>query len=229
MGPESTSDLFLKIIKNTPARKDQEHLRIIIDNNPKIPDRTKAIVYGEDDPLPYLIQSAERLQKARADFIIIPCNAAHHWLEQLRVKMNIPIMNMIEEGVRAIKEELSIKKAGLLATLGTLRAGLYQKEFKQSGLELIEPIRKERELLMKAIYGIKGIKAGYKREGRKALLTVGRRLIDRGAEAIVEGCTEIPLVLSKGDFSAPLIDPTEILARASINKAKGLKLKRILK
>ncbi|MGB4554610.1 MAG: amino acid racemase, partial [bacterium] len=78
MGPEATADLFLKIIRATPAEKDQDHLRVIIDNNPQIPDRTAAIFSQGDDPLPLLVETAKNLARAGADFIVIPCNTAHY-------------------------------------------------------------------------------------------------------------------------------------------------------
>lgn len=229
MGPEATKDLFDKIIKHTPACKDQDHLRIIIDNDPKVPDRSRAILEGGEDPLPRLIDNVKGLQKAGADFIIIPCNTAHFWLDQLRAAVNIPILNMIEEVAKAIKREMSVRRTGLLATSGTAKSGLYQKEFQQKGLEIIEPNERDQKILSKTIYGKEGIKAGKEDEVKKALVKLGKGLIDRGAEAIVEGCTEIPLVLEKKDFPVVLIDPTEILAIASINKAMGLNLKRIQK
>ena len=89
MGPEATADLFYKIIKLTPAKKDQEHLRIIIDNNPKIPDRTKAILYKGENPLPELIKTAQNLEKAGANFIIMPCNTAHYYHHEIQKIINI--------------------------------------------------------------------------------------------------------------------------------------------
>ncbi|GAH53208.1 unnamed protein product, partial [marine sediment metagenome] len=97
MGPEATVDLFHKIIKFTPAKKDQDHFRIIIDNNPKIPDRTAAILGKGEDPLPALQETARNLEKAGVDFIIIPCNTAHYFLPQIQKSVNIPVLNMIEE------------------------------------------------------------------------------------------------------------------------------------
>jgi len=77
MGPYATVELFSKILKFTPARKDQEHLRIIIDNNLKIPDRTEAILGNGKSLLPEMIATAKNLEKAKVDFILIPCNTAH--------------------------------------------------------------------------------------------------------------------------------------------------------
>lgn len=84
MGPEATLDCFAKIIQNTPAKKDQEHLRIIIDSNPKVPDRTAAIIGNGESPVPLLVEGCRSLQRAKADFIIIPCVSAHFFLAEVR-------------------------------------------------------------------------------------------------------------------------------------------------
>jgi aspartate racemase len=138
MGPEATIDLFYKIIKFTPAEKDQDHLRIIIDNNPKIPDRTAAILGKGKDPLPALQETAKNLEKAGADFIIIPCNAAHYFLSSIQESVKIPILNMIKETVKETqKKNSSIKKVGLLASIGTYKTKIYHQHFKKFKIPLI--------------------------------------------------------------------------------------------
>jgi len=102
MGPEATIDLYNKIIKLTAANKDQEHLRIIIDNNPKIPDRSMAILKGQTSPLNALQKTALTLEKAGADFIIMLCNTAHYYISSLKSIVNIPVLNMIEETAKEI-------------------------------------------------------------------------------------------------------------------------------
>jgi aspartate racemase len=214
MGPEAAADLCLKIIKNTPAKKDQDHLRVILDNNPKIPDPVKATLGEGEDPTLYLIETAKNLERAGADFIIIACNTAHYYLERIRSEINIPIINGIKE-VGLLVKKIKLKKVGLLASSGTLKSGIYQKEFKPLGIEIIEPSKAGQKLVMKAIYGIK---AGHKE--KDLLLKVGKELIQKGSQALIEGCTEIPLVLRKGDFPVPLIESTETWAKVCISKAK---------
>src|SRR4030042_3354613 len=133
MGPEATIDLFYKIIKSTPAEKDQDHLRIIIDNNPKIPDRTAAILGKAEDPLPALQETAQNLEKAGADFIIIPCNTAHYFLSSIQESVNIPVLNMLEETAKETKKRIpQIKKVGLLASIGVYKSEIYHQHFKKS-------------------------------------------------------------------------------------------------
>jgi len=140
MGPEATLDLFHKIIKLTYAEKDQDHLRIIIDNNPKIPDRTDAISGTGKDPLPKLIVTAQILEKAGADFIIIPCNTAHYFISEIQQSIKIPILNMIKETASYVKNVFpSFKKVGLFASKGTYKAKLYNSFFNAKNIEILIP------------------------------------------------------------------------------------------
>jgi aspartate racemase len=219
MGPEATIDLFYKIIKFTPAEKDQEHLRIIIDNNPKIPDRTAAILGKGEDPLPALQETAQNLEKAGADFIVIPCNTAHYFLSSIQESVNIPVLNMIEETAKETKKRIpQIKKVGLLASIGVYKSEIYHQHFKKFNIEVISPEEKDKEEIMKVIYTIKA--GDLSKRVKKNILKITQRLIDKGAEAIIAGCTEIPLILKEGDVSVPLIDPTQILARIAVQKAR---------
>ena len=219
MGPEATIDLFYKIIKFTPAEKDQDHLRIIIDNNPKIPDRTAAILGKGEDPLPALQETAQNLEKAGANFIVIPCNTAHYFLSSIQESVNIPVLNMIEETAKETKKRIpQIKKVGLLASIGVYKSEIYHQHFKKFHIEVISPEEKDRGKVMKISYTVKA--GDLSEEVKKNILKITQKLIDKGAEAVIAGCTEIPLILKEGDVSVPLIDPTQILAKAAFQKAK---------
>jgi aspartate racemase len=226
MGPEATIDLYTKIVKGTKVKKDQDHLRILIDNNPKIPDRTLAIKKKGPSPLPQLIRSAKILENAGADFIVIPCVTAHYYYESLKKKVKIPILNLVEITVQYIKSRLKrISKVGLLATTGTIQTGLFQEAFSQTGIELILPDPEvQKRWVMEAIYGRSGIKAiGPSENSKRLILNASEKLIHQGAQAIIAGCTEVPLVLKEKDLSVPVIDPISILAKAAIERAKRKK------
>lgn len=219
MGPEATIDLFFKIIKFTPAEKDQDHLRIIIDNNPKIPDRTAAILGEGESPLPALQETAQNLEKAGADFIIIPCNTAHCFLPSIQESVKIPILNMIEETAKETQKRIpQIQKAGLLASMGIYKTEIYHQHFKKFNIEVISPEEKNKEKVMKAIYAVKA--GDLSEEAKKNIIQIAQKLINRGAEVIIAGCTEIPLILKEGDVLVPTIDPTQVLAKAAVQKAK---------
>jgi len=219
MGPEATTDLFYKIIKLTPAEKDQDHLRVIIDNNPKIPDRTASILGKGGDPLPALRETAQNLEKAGADFIIIPCNTAHYFLLSIQGSVKIPILNMIEETAKETRKKISlIQKVGLLASAGVYETKIYHQHFKKFNIEVISPEEKDKEKVMKVIYAVKA--GDLSEKVKKNIILIAQKLIDKGVEAIIAGCTEIPLILKEGDVSVPIIDPTQALAKAAVRKAK---------
>jgi len=220
MGPEATADLFLKIIKATSVKRDQDHLRIIIDNNPKIPERTAAILGKGESPLKQLLETLSNLEKAGAEIIAIPCNTAHHYYRELQESTKTTIINMISETAAYIHRNFpDIKKIGLLATTGTIKAGIYHTVITR--MEIITPDESAQETVMNAICGEQGIKAGCTQgKPKRDILEVAKMLINRGAEAIMAGCTEVSLVLSQNDLPVPLIDPLQILAEAVIREAR---------
>ncbi|PEP91596.1 aspartate racemase [Bacillus wiedmannii] len=216
MGPLATVDLMNKIIFYTPAMKDQEHIHIIADNYSQIPDRTTAILGKGIDPTPYMIQSAQRLQNAGADFLVIACNTAHFFFESVEKSVGIPILHMPLETANFLQEN-NFRKVGLLATDGTINTKLYQHSCNSYGIEVIEPDKEMQKKVMKGIYAIKG---GNLETGLLCLSTVANDLTKRGAEVIIAGCTEVPLVL-KSSQDICIIDPTEILAKVVIKTANG--------
>ncbi|MEW6457239.1 MAG: amino acid racemase [Acidobacteriota bacterium] len=218
MGPEATLHLFKLIIKNTPAKIDQEHIPILIWNNPHIPDRTKFIIEKGEDPLPHLIEGAKKLENSGADFLVMPCITAHYFYEKILKEIKIPFLHIIRETIEHQKNRFpGLKKIGILASTGTVRTGLFQKFFKKEGIEIITPdANDQNNLIMKAIYGDKGVKAGYKILPKKLLIEAGNNLIKKGAEALISGCTEVPLLLTKNVFNVPLLDPLIVLAKSSV-------------
>lgn len=218
MGPLATADLFRRIVEKTPAKRDQDHLRIIIYNNPKIPDRTAFILGNGPDPRPELIASARKLEECGADFIIMPCNTAHFFAETIQRAINIPLVSMIEETARRI-EEMGLRKVGLLATDGTIKGMVYPRALLKRGVHIAVPNKKDQELVMKAIY--EGVKAGNLELGRELLLKVAKKL-ERRSEGIIAGCTEVSVVLKPEDLTVPLIDPMDVIAERAVKLALGL-------
>ena len=224
MGPEATVDCFDKIIKNTPATKDQEHLRVIIDSNPEVPDRTAAIIGGGESPVPVMVAGCRALQRAGADFIIIPCVSAHVFLLETQQQIELPILSIFIVVAEAItRDHPEIKTVGLLGTTGTVISGLFQKRLRQDEIKTLVPDDGMQSRIMKAIYDIKNPHASRTRSEITADLTAAAEsLISRkpeGAQGIIAGCTEIPLALRQEHLSVPYFDAVTILARAAILKA----------
>ena len=218
MGPEATAELFLRIIRAAKAKRDQDHPRVIIYSNSKIPDRTGAILHGGPSPLPMMVETGRALQRAGADFLIMPCNTAHHYFQELQEALEVPVLHMIDLSAR-VAQALGVGRVGLLATDGTLATGLYQESYGRFQVETLAPSPQDQKRVMEAIYT--HIKAGDLEGGRKLILEVSRALIQEGAEAVVCGCTEVSLVLRQGDLEVPVIDPMETLAEEAVKLAKG--------
>lgn len=220
MGPEATLDLYRHIINLTPASRDQDHFRVLIYSNPKIPDRTLAIADGGESPRAALVEAAKRLEAAGADIIAMPCNAAHHYLPQMREAVGIPILDMIAETSRAFHRRLpGAGTVGLLASDGTVHSRIYHKALEAEGVALLLPDDSDQSFLQSAIAQVK---AGlHTEETRRRLLAIGEKLIQSGAQAVVLGCTEIPLVFDSQAFAHPSLNSTRILAEAAVNRALG--------
>ncbi|MBZ4663445.1 MAG: aspartate racemase [Caloramator sp.] len=217
MGPEATADLFMKIIQKTKVEKDQDHFRIIIDNNPKIPDRTKAILYGGESPINTLINTAKNLEKVGVDVACIPCMTSHYFIEEIQNSVSYPIINAFDVVREYIfKHYPNVKNIGVLATTGTVKTGIFKKHLDFANVIYPSPTIQE-EKVMEAIYGEKGIKRGVKNEIPLNLLkSAAEHLISQGAELIILGCTEIGLVLKQEHVEVPVIDPMDVLADALI-------------
>jgi aspartate racemase len=221
MGPDATVTMFQQILRATPAQKDQEHLRILIYNNPKIPDRTAAICENGADPLPALIVSAQLLEQAGVDLIVIPCVTAHYFYDGLQAVLDIPVLNIVEETLAfAAAQHPDCQTLGLLSTLGTLRTGLFQRCAPAWQLSILTPPEHIlQDYVMQAIYQIKaGVLSG---EPTDRLTSAADQLIQAGAQAIIAGCTEIPLALTPSDIAVPLLDPLKIVAQAIVKRAKA--------
>lgn len=219
MGPDATARLFQLMIVATPAECDQDHLRTLIDSNPKIPDRTAAILGTGIDPLPRLLESGRTLAGAGADFLVMPCNTAHHWLPELRESLPIPFLDMIEETAAAVANRRPrLRRVGLLATAGTLKSGLYAAALSRRGVDSVQPGNSEQERVMRVIYGIKAGNQAVRRD----LLAVGRGLLASGAESLILGCTELSLVDEMRELGCPLFDPLALVARRAVEVASDL-------
>ncbi|NJD01532.1 MAG: amino acid racemase [Ruminiclostridium sp.] len=223
MGPLATVNFFEKIILLTEAKSDQDNIHILIDNNTSIPDRSGYLINGGDNPGKYLVESACRLEAMGADFLAMPCNTAHYFYEDIVKNINIPFLNMVEETAKHIvKEYPGASRAGLLATDGTCKAGIYDKVFVKYGIEIIKPASDMQKYVSGLIYDIKNGFTGINLEG---YYTVLEKISDK-ADVVILGCTELPLAHERFKIKGDCIDTVKILAVSAIRFA-GKKVKDI--
>ena len=216
MGPAATCDLMEKIISLTRAASDQEHIHMLADVNTAIPDRTAAILRGGPDPVPELTKSARRLVSAGADILLMPCNTAHYFYDDVARAVSVPVLHMPREAAAALKAA-GVKKAGVLATDGTVRAGVYEKALTGAGIEPLYPSPAMQAEVMRLIYdGVKG------RAVPLESIPVGDILQDlrsQGAEKVVLACTELPIAFAELGLMEGCLDATRALAFAAVRAA----------
>lgn len=218
MGPAATVDLFSKITAATVAASDQEHLHVIIDSNTNIPDRTEALLHGGESPVPELTASARRLVAAGAELIVMACNTAHGFYDEVCRAAGVPVLHMIRLTAQELNRQ-GIKRAGLLATDGTVEAGLYDEALAGSGIELLKPSKSGQAAVMALAYD--GVKSGQRDFDPSEFCRACEELLDRGAETLILGCTELPPVFEHYALPYPHLDPTLVLAHAAVNAACG--------
>ena len=218
MGPLATADFFQKVIKATPAARDQDHIPIFIYSVPQVPDRTESILTDTDEPLTWMQKGIEILRKNGAECIAIPCNTAHYWYEKLVDGLDIPILHIVDATAIALAaNNINEGPVGLLATTGTLTAEVYQNRFSALGYECLTPNDDAQTNGVTA--GIAAVKAGDFDNARRRLEASAKTLIEQNCQAIILGCTEIPLVLNSETSTTPKVqylDATQALAEASV-------------
>src|SRR5690606_26760014 len=220
MGPEATADLFAKIIRATPARRDQDHIRVVIDSDPRIPDRAAHIWGRGPDPRPHMLRAARHLVDAGADLIVIPCNTAHAFYDDIAAAVPVPVLHIMREVAAWLAvEHPDLRRVGLLATVTTIRLGLYHEALAEMGVEVLVPHEVAQQGVTRAIYGPDGVKAGNHRAARERVLAAARDVARRGAQGVILGCTELPLVMGPEDLDVPVIDANDVLARAAVREA----------
>ena len=217
MGPLATADLFQKITLLTEAETDRDHIRVYIDSNANIPDRTAAILSNGPDPVPEMASALRNLEACGADCVIMPCNTAHNFYDAVASSVSIPVLHMIAITRDALKSR-GVKCAGLLATDGTVQTGIYQRTFEGSGVELLTPDNTEdQSAVMDIIYN--GVKAGDLTHDATAFRAACEHLLARGAEVLILGCTELPPAFDIYHLDYPNVDPTLELALAAVRAA----------
>ncbi len=218
LGPVATLDFFERILNRTRATREQDHLRLLIDNNTKVPDRNAFMRGDGPSPAPALASSARGLQVAGADFIVMACNTAHAWEAEIRAAISVPFLSIIDETVKVVAD-LRPEAVGVLAGDACVAAGLYQNALKTAGVRCIMPDANTQKSLMELIYRIKSGDTG--ETVRRASAKIAQKLEAQGAEVIIAGCTEIPIVLTADDIEGELVNSTDVLVERTIVFAGG--------
>ena len=220
MGPEATIDFMSRVIALTPSQRDQDHIHMVVENNPHIPDRQAT---AENDLIAIeLTAIAGRLEVAGADFLVLPCNTAHIFIDDLLKNIQIPFVHIVNETVNEIvKEHTNVKNIGLLATDMCINSGIYHQAIKSVDRTTLVLEQQDQKSCMQLIYDVK--KGKYSKSTKTDMVRLADQLIQKGADIIVAGCTEIPLILDTKSTNVPLVSSTEVLAKRTVEIAIGIK------
>jgi aspartate racemase len=212
MGPLATVDFMQKVIQATPAQRDQDHVPMLVYSVPQIPCRVAALAAGNDAPLPAMIEGLRTLERSGAKLIVMPCNTAHAWFDQLAASVTVELLH-IGDAVRQRAGDAE-ETIALMATTGTIRAGFFQRYLASERRRIVLPTAAVQEQINQSIAAVKvgdlTTANGFATKAAEALLAAG-------ADRLLLACTELPLALAGSPVTAHCLDATVCLAEACVS------------
>jgi aspartate racemase len=221
MGPAATVDLMQRIVAGTPANDDNDHIRMLVDNNPKVPSRIKALIDNTGpSPVPVLQRMARGLQAQGADFLVMPCNTAHHFYDDLLSAIDIPLLNIMELVAGEIAQrQPGVRRVGLLASSALSRIVLYEPWIASINAQILYPEANAQAALMELILAVKSNRDVS--VGHTALAHCAEELCAAGADCLVIACTELSVIANSLHSELSVYDAADILAKAVVREALG--------
>ncbi len=217
LGPETTANFYLEVVfssfkKNKEARPPMLMWNIPLPYDIEEEFITKAT--GEEKYLPYLIDAAKRLEKGGADFIVIPCNSVHIFIEDIRQAVNIPVLSIVEETVKFL-ENKQIKDVGILATSATIRKKLYEEKLQKNGISTHNPNENDQSRMGEIINHL--VHSQQTDQDKKELLQIIDTFASHDIATIILACTDLQLLVPQKE-NVKIFDTMQILAHATVNK-----------
>jgi aspartate racemase len=220
MGPAATADFLARLARLTPATCDQDHVPTIVYSDPQTPDRSDAILGLGPSPLPAMLKGVNFLNHSGCALIAVPCNSAHYWHEELARHSTVPVLHIADATAERLREGGG-SPVGLLATDGTVRAGIYRDRLHSAGIDTLDLT--DLADANPVMRGIRALKGGQVSLARQTLQAAGEELVRRGATTLILGCTDVSVALAgvTNVAGAAVIDASDCLARACIVKLGG--------
>lgn len=215
MGPAATVDFMARMLALTPAEKDQDHIHLLVDQDPTVPNRQDGLRGDGEDPGPHLAAMARRLEAAGCDLLVMPCNTAHAYQAHIEVATSIPFVSIIDATLDAAGTGACV---GIMATTGCVDSGVFQSALQARDMACVMPTGEEARAATALAFDIKRGRKGAAEKA--AAVRLAGALHERGATLIVAACTEIPLVLEQADLDVPLLSSTDELAKRVIAMAR---------
>ena len=218
LGPMATAYFMELVTTMTDAARDQDHIDMLIFSRPRTPDRTGFILgSSSENPLPVMADSAVRLAAEGAQVLAIPCNTAHYFHAQVQEAVSVPVLHMIRETAQYLKSH-GITQAGIMATDGTIRTGLYQNALAEQGIAAVIPSADAQKKVMHLIY--ENVKAGKPPE-MELFHAVNKELKQQGAQAVLMACTELSVIKKSNDLGGGILDTMEVLAKTAVERCEA--------
>lgn len=219
VGPAATVCFLDLVVRHTAAERDQDHVDLVVLQHSTIPDRTAYILgRSQENPGPVMAADARRLERLGVGFVVVPCNTAHHFTDEVAAAVGVPVLSIVDETADEVAARPGVARVGVLATSGTLAARVYQRALETRGLQPLVPDDADQDVVMGIIYD--QVKAGRPADV-VALHGVADRLRARGADVVVLGCTELSVVAAAHDLLADdrYVDSLDVLARRTVERA----------
>ncbi|MGQ7249123.1 aspartate/glutamate racemase family protein [Halomonas sp. V046] len=219
MGPDATVAFMQKVIEVTPGEDDIDHVHLLVDNNPKVPSRIRALIDGDgESPAPAIAAMARRLERAGCDFLVMPCNTAHYYWPDAQQAVGIPVWHIVERTLDRVAAEMPNAKVGMLCSPALRKIGLYEGFVEARGLTLVYPDDEDRVLEV-----IRAVKRGAGRapDTHAAFCDAARDVRAAGADVLVLACTELSVIRDALDDSVPIVDTVQVLAEDVVAAVTG--------
>ena len=222
MGTMATESFVHLLNERVVTHKDQDYLNYVLFNHATVPDRTAYILDATNDsPLPYLLDDIEKQNLLKPDFIVLTCNTAHHFFDTLQAATPIPILHMPKEAVKEVMKQKEVGKVAFFGTTGSVKAGIYETQMRQAGLEVYIPTEKLQDKINHLIYH--DIKEN-DFLNQSLYVEILKDAVDAGCKQIILGCTELSLrEASFGQHDYPVIDAQSVLVDRTIERALALR------
>lgn len=222
MGTMATESFVHLLNERVVTHKDQDYLNYVLFNHATVPDRTAYILDATNDsPLPYLLDDIEKQNLLKPDFIVLTCNTAHHFFDTLQAATPIPILHMPKEAVKEVLKQKEVGKVAFFGTTGSVKAGIYETQMRQAGLEVYLPTEKLQDKINHLIYH--DIKEN-DFLNQALYVEILKDAVDAGCKQIILGCTELSLMeASFGQHDYPVIDAQSVLVDRTIERALALR------
>lgn len=222
LGPMASAYFIELLTAMTDAKRDQDHLKMMLYSVPSLPDRTDYILGKSDcSPLPGLVDAGKVLKEAGAECLAIPCVTAHYFHTDLERQVGIPIIHAIRESAWTLKKA-GVCRVGLMATDGTVKSGLFQSEFEKHGISVVLPDEEGQRAVMSFIYD--DVKKG-KSPDLPSFEAQKEKLLQGGAQVVLLGCTELSMIKKEHQSLNGVLDVMEVLAKASL-EACGMPIRK---